>query len=205
MKYINRILTDADREVFAPIIQEMYEKSSITCRKISSALVQQAFVIDTIRKHVPTGAHILSVGDFEDCASDVLKYTYDVFGIDPVINYDVHTFRSIHKEPFDAIISTSVLEHTVNDEEFIEDCCYYLKSGGIAVLTVDFKNDYVFGDKLPSTSNRFYTTGDLTGRLIEVLLRNNCRLFGEIDYSSQDSFSWEGIFYSFATFCFIKE
>lgn len=203
----NRILTDKDRRTYQGIIDEMAAHSpEMIGRKISSALVQQAFVVNTIRELVPKGSDILSAGGYEDTAGELLKKEYTVINVDPVINMTLHQYRWVNPEfQVDAVISTSVLEHTVDDEEFIEDICALLKPGGIAVLTCDYKVDYRQGDRLPTTSNRFYTEMDLLDRLYLVLLRNNCEIYGDTDYSERDTFSWEGIPYSFATYVFRKD
>lgn len=203
----NRILTDDDRRAYQGIIDEMAAHSpEMIGRKISSALVQQAFVVNTIRELVPKGSDILSAGAYEDTAGELLKKEYNVVDVDPAINMDLRGYRSVFPNVrVEAVISTSVLEHTTNDEEFIEDICRLLKPDGIAVLTCDYKADYKQGDRLPSTSNRFYTEHDLLNRLWAVILRNGCYLIDKPDYSARDNFSWEGIPYSFATYVFRKD
>jgi SAM-dependent methyltransferase len=202
----NRILTDDDRWLYQGIIDEMaIHTPEMISRKISSALVQQAFVVNTVRELVHVNNYILSVGAYEDTAGELLKKEYLVLDIDPVINVDLHTYRQKLPAQYDAIIATSVLEHTTNDEEFIDDICALLKPGGVAVLTCDFKNDYIIGDRLPTTSNRFYTQEDLLNRLWAVILRNGCYLIDAPDYTEKDTFSWEGIPYSFATYVFRKD
>jgi len=203
----NRILTDDDRWLYQGIIDEMSACSpDMTARKISTALVQQAFVVNTIRTFIPKGSDILSAGAYEDTAGELLKRNYTVIDVDPVINMSLHQYRWVNPDfTVDAVISTSVLEHTINDEEFISDICALLKPNGIAVLTCDYKHDYMLGDRLPSTSNRFYTERDLLERLNTVLKNNGCSLIDTPDYSERDTFSWEGIPYSFATYVFIKD
>lgn len=205
----NRILTDDDRWLYQGIIDEMAAHSpEMIGRKISSALVQQAFVVNTIRALVPRGSDILSAGAYEDTAGELLKTDYFVLDIDPALNMLLHDYIERYPEnigKYDAVISTSVLEHTTNDEEFIDDICKLLKPDGLAVLTCDFKADYKQGDRLPTTSNRFYTEHDLLHRLWTVILRNGCFLIDSPDYSEQDTFSWEGIPYSFATYVFRKD
>lgn len=203
----NRILTDGDRWLYQGIIDEMAAHSpEMMGRKISSALVQQAFVVNTIRTLVPKGSDILSAGAYEDTAGELLKEQYNVVDIDPAINMDLHSYRSVFPNVrVDAVISTSVLEHTVDDQEFIVDICGLLKPGAIAVLTCDYKADYKPGDKLPTTSNRFYTYDDLLKRLNFIITDNECYLIDSPDYTAKDTFSWEGIPYSFATYVFRKD
>lgn len=204
---MNKVLTDQDRLWLTPVINRMYkEVPEMTNRKIASALVQQAFVANTIMHALTSKGIVLNAGAYEDTAGELLRVDgYNVVDVDPAINYDLHTFRLQGPGLFDAVISTSVLEHTTNDEEFLEDCCSLLVPCGIGVFTMDFKDDWMPGERVPSTSNRFYRRVDLEQRLPAVLVRCRCKLVGEPDYSAVDTFSWEGIPYSFATFVFQKD
>lgn len=203
----NRILTDDDRWLYRGIIDEMAIKvHDMTARKISTALVQQAFVVNTVRMLVPKRAFILSAGSHEDTAGELLKLDgYKLVDIDPVINRTLHDYCVNTSNTHDAVISTSVLEHTDDDEEFINDICILLEPGGLAVLTCDYKDDYKVGDRLPTTSNRFYTAHDLLERLQGVIISRGCNLIDTPDYTDRDTFSWEGIPYSFATYVFRKD
>lgn len=208
---INRVLTDLDRNDYKSIIERMYEcVPEMTGNKIASALVQQAFVFkqacnlgsDPVEGH----ALILSAGSYQDTAAELLRYFgYAVYDVDPVINCDLHTFKPRAHQEYDIIISTSVLEHTTNDEEFIADICDLLIYGGHAILTCDFKDDWTPGQPVPYTSNRFYTKYDLEVRLRNVLKAHGCDLIEEPDYSERDTFVWDGINYSFATYVFRKD
>src|SRR6188472_4064276 len=126
---INRVLTDADRERYKDDIQTMYKfVPEMTGNKIASALVQQAFVYNMTlicaRFDMP---RILSAGSYQDTAAELLRYNgYAVYDVDPVINCDLRTFKDRTRNKYDVIISTSVLEHTQNDEEFIADICELL-------------------------------------------------------------------------------
>ena len=221
---VNRVLCDIDRTWLDGIIREMYDRvPEMSRRKIATAIVQQAFVVDIARHAFKKGCKVLNAGSWEDTAGELLKLDgYQVTDVDPTINSDLHNFKEVYLKPvemyvdgiytgqilpelFDGIISTSVLEHTINDEEFIADCCHLLADGGVAILTMDFKNDWQPGQRVPSTSNRFYRRSDLEIRLREILRANNCDLVSEPDYTQQDTFSWEGIPYSFATFVFKKD
>lgn len=210
---INRILLDTDRTAYDYVIQRMYDcVPEMSANKIASALVQQAFVYATAKEYMQNIEEpmILSAGSYQDTAAELLRFDgCAVYDVDPVINCDLHTFK-IRKQlkrniGYDIIISTSVLEHTSNDEEFIADICDLLDTGGYAILTCDFKDDYHAGDNVPYTSNRFYTTYDLTVRLSEILKEHGCTLIDIPDYSAKDTFVWDGINYSFATFVFKKE
>lgn len=205
---MNRILTDADREQYKDSIETMYTfVPEMTGNKIASALVQQAFVYQLALIYAPfDNPKILSAGSYQDTAAELLRYNgYAVYDVDPVINCDLRTFKNRTRNKYDVIISTSVLEHTTNDEEFIADICDLLADGGVAILTCDFKDDWVAGQPVPYTSNRFYTKQDLEVRLPAVLAAHQCRLIGTPDYNDKDSFVWDGINYSFATFVFRKD
>jgi SAM-dependent methyltransferase len=179
-------------------------------RKIPEANIQQAVVLDYIIKlHFFQDADDLSmlcVGSFEDTTTESLKQLdYPVTNIDPAVNMDLATFRMSTDEKFDIIFSVSVIEHVVNDEQFIEDICSLLNDSGMAILTCDFKNDYKPGDPLPATDVRFYTKEDLIVRLPKVLKRNNCSLTDEPSLDDPPDFLYQGHTYSFATFVFRKD
>lgn len=205
---LNRILTDRDRKNFEPLIEEMFNLCpEMMGRKIPEANVQQAVVLDYIIKlHLYVNdLSMLCVGSFEDTTTESLKQLdYPVTNIDPAVNMDLATFRMSTDEKFDIIFSVSVIEHVVNDEQFIEDICNLLSDSGIAILTCDFKNDYKPGDPLPATDVRFYTKEDLTVRLPKVLKRNKCSLFDEPYLDDPPDFLYQGHTYSFATFVFRK-
>ena len=206
---VNRILTDQDRDHYQPIIDKMRrDVPEMTGNKIASALVQQAFVYD-IASHAANSfdlPNILSAGSYQDTAAELLRYDgYSVYDVDPVINCLLHPFRMRTNNRYAIVISTSVLEHTQDDIEFISDICHLLINGGYGILTCDYKNDWQAGQPVPYTSNRFYTEYDLTQRLRGVLQVHKCDLVDEPDYSARDTFIWDGIQYSFATFVFKKE
>lgn len=135
----NRILTNSDRKKFKPIIDKMFTTlPKEMSRKISEANVQQAFMVDFIYPKFKD-KKILCVGSFEDTAYEYLKTLgVKMVGIDPRINYDLHTYKSKTSEKFDLIFSTSVIEHVEYDGEFIRDICELMNVGGIGVLTTDF-------------------------------------------------------------------
>lgn len=204
----NKILTDKDRKYHNPTIMRMYRCiPEMTNNKIASALVQQAFVYDAIFSFALPGEKelILSAGSYQDTAAELLRFDgFSVYDIDPVINCTLHEFRKRTKQTYDRIISTSVLEHTTDDAEFIADICELLSAGGIAILTCDFKDDWIPGQPVPYTSNRFYTTYDLMERIPAIFRKYNCDFFDIPDYSARDNFVWDGITYSFATMVFQK-
>ena len=205
---INRVLTNEDRDKYAHVIQLMYKNiPEMSANKIVGAMVQEAFVYDTAHLYfIDDCPMVLSAGSYQDTAAELLRFSgIAVYDVDPVINCDLHTFKGRAETKYDMVISTSVLEHTTNDEEFIADICDLLEPDGIAVLTCDFKDDYKAGDNVPYTSNRFYTTYDLTVRLPIILAQHGCSLVDVPDYTARDTFIWDGINYSFASFVFRKD
>lgn len=207
---LNRVLTDSDRELLAPTMKRMLEYwPEMYWRKIADSMVQFAFCYQTVLDLTGRSDDVdtvLSAGSHEDIATECLKIdAYSVVGIDPVLNCDLHTFMQRAPHKFDFVVSASVLEHTINDEEFICDACSLLRPGGYGVFTMDFKNDWTPGERVPNTSNRFYTEFDLTHRLPRVLGECGCRVVGPQDYSARDRFSWEGISYGFASLVCKKE
>lgn len=203
----NRVLTDEDREAYKKDIADMYKFiPEMASNKIAGAMVQEAFVYNMAMHLIDIPCpFILSAGSYQDTAAELLRYhRLAVYDVDPVINCDLHTFRMRTNNKYHIIISTSVLEHTQNDEEFIADICHLLMPGGYAILTCDFKDDWIPGQPVPYTSNRFYTSHDLRARLRDILIPFDCDLIDEPDYSARDTFVWDGINYSFATFVFKK-
>ena len=76
------------------------------------------------------------------------------------------TKPSVKSQSFDIIISTSVIEHVEDDEQFINEMAYLLRVGGSGILTCDFKDNYKKGDDIPDADYRFYTKKDLNERLL---------------------------------------
>jgi|GEM_PF-462449 len=205
----NRILDNAARAQYKRAIDVLFELIPDKLNmKIYEANIQQAFVMDTVRKFAQKGAKILCVGSFEDTAAGALKKLDFVMDeIDPAINYDLDTFFQLpttQKNSYDIIFSTSVLEHVPNDELFVRQIADLLATNGIAVLTCDFKDDYVQGDPLPVTDLRFYTEKDLQERIVPQLM--GCQLVDEPHwYNARHDFFYAGYFqYAFASLVFRK-
>lgn len=203
---MNTILTDNQRKVYENVIAELFKLCPATMsRKIPRANVQQAFVLDTVRKLSSKDSKILSVGSYEDTASESLaKLGYQLTEIDPTINMDLDKFFNSTQEKYDTILSTSVIEHVENDELFIDQICKLLNVGGHAVITCDFRNDYKPGDPKPGEDYRLYTKHDLLFRFKSILDENNCVLEGEPDYEYPPDFQYQVYWYSFATYVFRK-
>jgi predicted TPR repeat methyltransferase len=208
---LNRILTDKDREELSQVLDLMKLHSpEMLSRKIPEANIQQQFTLFTALEFINgrEGLKVLSAGAWEDTATDTLKKMMagivTVTDVDPHINYNLHTFRGLTDEKFDIIISTSVIEHVLEDEVFLADMCYLLKEGGHGILTMDFKVGWYQGQPLPATDVRFYGNYDLVIRLQQVLWENGCVIEGDFDWTGEDNFVYQGHQYSFATFVFTK-
>jgi SAM-dependent methyltransferase len=173
-------------------------------RKIPEANVQQAFVLDTVYGIISKieSPKILCVGSFEDTASEFLKVLgFDVEEVDPMLNYDLETFATkptTIKGSYDAIFSTSVIEHVERDDEFLMLISDLLKPAGIAVLTCDYCDTYKTGDPKPSVDYRFYTQKDIKERLLPGLV--DCSLVDKPQWDcSNPDFYYAGLNYTFAT------
>ncbi|WP_158306634.1 class I SAM-dependent methyltransferase [Polymorphum gilvum] len=201
----NKVLDDQSREAYAPVIQEMWDAvPEIMERKIAEANVQQAFVLDAVRRLATryTCPRILAVGAFEDTACEVLKRNgYRVTAIDPVLDLSLNDFyllESTALESFDLILSTSVLEHVDDHIQFVRQCADLLQPGGVLVLTVDFKDSYTDGDPKPSVDHRLYTGHMFRADIMGCL--PDCRLFNEGSWEgAQPDFTYEGVDYNFAS------
>ena len=178
-------------------------------RKIPQANIQQAFTLQTALDLTPKGGLVLSAGSWEDTATETLKKLgYNVTDVDPMINSDLKTYfdnnQQIHGK-LDSVVSTSVIEHVHNDEEFIDCICKLLKSGGYGIVTMDYNNGYLNGGVTkPNEDVRLYTEYDLRVRLNAVLEENGCELL-EAGYSGENDFNYAGHWYTFATFVFKKK
>jgi len=67
-----------------------------------------------------------------------------------------------------------VIEHVKDDELFISQIRDLLGVGGVAILTMDFKNGYKDHNARPVEDYRLYTPEDILGRLVPLL--HNCEL-----------------------------
>lgn len=175
-------------------------------RNIPRANVQQAFAFQYIKDNFPKGTKMICAGSHEDtCCAGLKQLGHDIVEIDPVHNSDLHTYCVKNNYPaFDVVFSVSVIEHVKDDDEFIEDMCKLLKPGGTCVVTCDFKNAYMPGERIPGCDFRFYTEKDITERFQKIFDRNNCYLEGEIDYSAPPDFDYDSCKYNFGTFVFKK-
>lgn len=208
--YFNRILNNRARIEYLPIIEQMNNfVPRMMSRKIPEANIQQAFILDTVYKFIKNKSQpkILCVGSFEDTAAASLKMMgYKIEEIDPVLNYDLETYfhlSTTDKSSFNVIFATSVIEHVPDDETFISQIAELLAPGGVGILTLDYKNDYNPGDKLPQTDLRFYTKKDIVGRLLPCA--KGCMLVDDPQWDdSIPDFIYDDCHYTFATLTFKK-
>jgi SAM-dependent methyltransferase len=209
----NTLLDNTQRAIYGDTIKKLFTITpEMMSRKIPEANVQQAFIFDAVVAHAKdqeSGIDILSVGCFEDTASDALmKLAEDntrIEGIDPSINYDLNTFfnlPSTKKNKYDIIFSTSVLEHVEDDETFIKQVYELLKPGGVCFLTVDFNDNYKPGGAKPIEDFRLYTIKDLN-RLLSLLGPHE--LIDKPQWHADSYDFWYGQHnYTFATLSFRK-
>jgi len=208
----NRILNDEARMSYQPAIKKLFELAPLTMsKKIARANIQQAFVFDTVYRHIANYPQpkMLCVGSYEDTASIALKKMgYPVEEIDPMMNYylqEFYTKPSTIKNSYDIILSTSVIEHDPDDESFIRCIAGLLKPGGIAVITCDYRDGWKPGDPKPGVDARFYTKKDLECRLLSYI--PGCELLDKPEWDClHPDFNYLGKYqYSFASFVIRKK
>ena len=211
VKIFNRILDSSARKQYSKTVEELAQLApDFIARKIPEANVQQAFVLDTVRKFVSQifNPKIVCIGSFEDTAAISLKkLNYQIEEVDPIINYDLSTFfhkQSTIQESYNIIFSTSVLEHIENDELFINQIVRLLALGGIAILTFDYNDQYQLGDEIPNENYRLYTQKDLNDRIFPLL--KGCCLVDEPQWDCPNpDFVYAGKYrYTFSTLVFQK-
>jgi hypothetical protein len=207
----NRILDDDARKTYEPAVAKLFELAPATMKKkISRANVQQAFIFDTVYRHLNqyTKPRLLCIGSYEDTASMALiKMGYDVVEIDPMINYFLQEYITrpgVALHSFDVIFSTSVIEHDPDDKSFMECIDKLLAPGGLGVITCDYKDGWKPGEPKPDVDARFYTQKDLSERLPAYL--TDCTLADQPDWDcpNPDFIYLNKYQYTFATFTFRK-
>lgn len=203
----NTVLTDDFRDALRPAEDEMQSLSpEVYVNKPVRANVQQAFVFNLVQKYVRPEDSILCIGYNQDTAYFALKQKgYQITGIDPLFNMDLNEFYQKNKGKvfYKCIFSTSVIEHVPDDEAFISHVADLLAPGGVAILTMDFNDQYRKGDPVPGADCRFYTADYLFSRFVPLL--KNCRLVDVPDWKDhQPDFEFEGCRYGFATLVFCK-
>lgn len=208
----NRILDDQARELYKPTIDHLFSLVPKTMqKKIPRANVQQAFIFDTVYRHLDRypSPKLLCVGSYEDTASMGLqKMGFAVEDIDPMVNYFIQEFYtkpSTKKNGYDIIFSTSVIEHDPDDESFIKCVAGLLAPGGMAVITCDYKDGWKPGDLKPDVDARFYTKKDLEQRLLSYL--PDCELVDQANWDcpNPDFILADKYQYTFAGFVIKKK
>lgn len=209
---LNRILDDGARELYKPSEQKLFELVPKTmAKKIARANVQQAFVFDSVYRHLDQykNPKLLCVGSYEDTGSMSLqRMGYLVEDIDPMINYflqEFYTKPSTIKGSYNIIFSTSVIEHDPDDESFIKCISGLLISGGIAIITCDYKDGWKAGDLKPDVDERFYTKHDLEQRMLSYI--PDCELVDSANWNCPNpDFNYLGKYqYTFASFVIRKK
>lgn len=211
----NCILDDKMRVKYSPAIEFLKRVVPETMtRKIPESTIQQGFVFDTAIRFANNWGKdkckLLAVGAFEDTAALAIQHLgYHIDMIDPNLNYDLATFLTkpnVSLESYDVIISTSVIEHVQEDENFVRDISKLLKQRGVAIVTCDFHNGYQKGKmEIPSVDYRFYTKADLMDRLMSVI--PECELLGTplYDCEKYDFCLANRYNYTFASMVFTKK
>jgi SAM-dependent methyltransferase len=204
----NRLLTNTDRTMLSVTTDEMFAVApEMMSRKISAANVQQAWVLETVRK--TNAEHILCVGCFEDTAFETLRVAgVNVIGIDPestdaVQRLTLSEFKRATSATYDCIFSTSVIEHVLDDTQFIRDLCDLLRPDGVCILTADYRADWKAGQPLPATDVRLYTPADIE-RIARVLESKGCYFVDTPNLEGAPDFHYQGHDYSFVALVFKK-
>ncbi|MBV9828236.1 MAG: methyltransferase domain-containing protein [Alphaproteobacteria bacterium] len=206
----NKILDDRSRLTYTRSLEELQQRApDLLTRKIAQANIQQAFALDAVERFV-TGYYeprILAVGSFEDTTVAVLRAKgYRIDEVDPNVNgMDLDAFFSTQAVPgsYDIVLSVSVLEHVADDGRFVRIIADLLAPGGVAILTVDFSNDFPATGRKPTVDHRLYTTSDIIDRLMPLL--PDCGLIDLPAWNDgKDDFTYEGCVYSFAAWVFRK-
>jgi hypothetical protein len=125
--FFNRILDNSARKLYKPAVDKLTELVPKTMRKkIPEANIQQAFVFDTVYRHLSSRPDLkaLCVGSHEDTASMSLRRMgFRIEEIDPTMNYFLQEFftkPTTLKNSYGIVFATSVIEHDPDDESFVE-------------------------------------------------------------------------------------
>jgi hypothetical protein len=204
----NRILDASASELYAPTVEYLYRCApELMAKKIPAANIQQAFVLDTVLRHVRNRerAPLLCVGSFEDTAAAAITANgYELDELDPLLNYDLATYMtrpSCKRGAYGVVFATSVIEHVANDEKFVMYMEELLAVGGLGVLTCDFRDKAGLEERIPSADLRLYSDEDLRKRLIPKLERSE--LIDTPEWANAHSwFVHEGCRYTFAAVVF---
>lgn len=207
----NKILDDRSRTAYSAGLADLKKYApEMIARKIERANIQQGFALETAYRFLETieNPRILAAGSFEDTAVETLKARgYRVDAIDP--NDNGMTLLEFYLSPearlgsYDLALSVSVLEHVEHDEQFVRLMSEFLRPGGLAILTVDFKESWKPGVAKPIVDHRLYTTKDICERLMPAI--GDCALVDPPSWrEGVEDFHYEGSDYGFGGFVFRK-
>lgn len=201
---INRILTQEYFQSIKEYLEKLNQYSSdVMSRKIPNSLVQHCHILKFILEEIPKTSRILCVGSYEDPIVDVLRaLEYSVVDIDPMTNVSLEEFVQTNEEKFDLVFSTSVIEHVPDDLTFLLNIKKCMAPYGKAILTCDFKSNWLNDQPVPTTSLRFYNDYYIKS----LLEKTKVSPIDDPEWSdSVEDFQWEGINYTFACFGFKNE
>lgn len=202
----NRVLTAADRESLRPAVEELTKRCpEIMSRKHATAVFQNAFIYEQVRRAACKEDKIILIGGYEDpIGPALLQQGYDVRITDP--NVDDKDARAVWEdtlhtgETFNIVISCSVLEHVAEDENFVRYIYQILSPGGVAFLTTDYRDGWKPGDDKPLVDERLYTRQRLEH--LAAQLPDGSLLAPPAWNDEQPYFHYEGSDYCFASFAF---
>jgi SAM-dependent methyltransferase len=218
---LNRVLRCSNKYEFEKEYHLMQRYSAtLMRRKPQKSLIQSAAILHHVLEYGAPDQKTLAVGSFEDVVFETLtKMGWSVVGTDPVGPggvgasviglYDdaegtLQSFVKTHpKIKFDLVFANSVIEHVADDADFFVAMIDVIAPGGVGLLTYDFKEGWVHGDRIPSHSFRFYTPERIE-MFCDILKSRNCQLIGEPNWVGTPDFEWEGVQYSFAGLAFRK-
>lgn len=126
------------------------------------------------------------------------------------IKYDVGdaTDTDYEDETFDVITCLSVIEHGVNDKQFLEESYRILKEGGKLIISTDYWRYGIDteGKRAYGTEVRVYDEDGIR-ELVETAENIGFQKTGEIDYEVDEKVvNWErmGLEFTFIVFCLSK-
>jgi SAM-dependent methyltransferase len=217
---LNKVLYCDNKEEFAEAFALMRRYSyALMRRKPERSLIQSAAMLQHVLEYGSPNYDILAIGSYEDIVFETLaKMGWSVLGTDPFNNVGrsvvglgddvdgtLESYATKHPEAqFRLVFANSVIEHVADDLAFFTCLVDLVAPGGVGLLTCDFKEGWVHGDRIPSHSFRFYTPEHLE-QLRKIAETKNCVLIGDPKWSGTPDFEWEGAHYNFAGLAFRKE
>jgi SAM-dependent methyltransferase len=159
----NRVLTVRDRVRLRHSIQELHQLCpDIMSRKLPDAVFQNAFIFEQVRKIAKPNNRIILIGGYEDPIGPALESLgWDVTITDPCLDdrslIDVVADSYCSNKRYDIVVSCSVLEHVEDDLAFLQGIYSIMAPGGTALLTTDFRHDWVPNVPKPTPDVRLYS------------------------------------------------